>query len=204
MFDFKVLRAMESRTEVLRFSAYRTPDDLAGKRKPITSLMEAGEARYYHVSFFMPTLSGPGKFIDRTDVQFDLSNPQYPFAEPIAWVLSNPKPWSPHFHPGGSICTGDVWQKDGHMLLAHLALHVARLLNFDEVPREAGYVGYNGAAIAYWRTTMKLGRVTPDLKYPPLPSDLLFDLSPPAKPVFVAKAGVSAPSTALFARKAGG
>ena len=52
------------------------------------------------------------------------------------------------------------------MLLAHAIVHVARLLNCDEKDRPEDYVGYNEAAITYWRRTLRCRPLTPGLKYP--------------------------------------
>jgi hypothetical protein len=66
------------------------------------------------------------------------------------------------------------------MLLGELIVHIAKLLNFDEVARGGGYVGYNGEAIEYWKTDLEYLPITPNLPYPELPHDMLFTL--PAAP----------------------
>ena len=63
-----------------------------------------------------------------------------------------------------------MWKDSrGKMLFGELVVHVAKLLNFDEIPRSENYGGFNPAAAEYWRT--KLGRqpITRNLPYPPLP-----------------------------------
>jgi len=55
------------------------------------------------------------------------------------------------------------------MLFAQLAIHTARLLNYDEKKPPFGYTGWNGAAIAYWRDMLQYRPITPGLEYPELP-----------------------------------
>jgi hypothetical protein len=176
--DFKVVSQLE--TDIFRITAYRSGDDLRSGIRPIVSLADADQATHYRVDYFIPTLVGPGKIHGSTTVHFDLmSGGNYPFTEPTCWVISEPFPWSPHFWRQRPICIGSMWRDArGHILLAHLIIHVARLLNFDEVGHSPGYEGWNRQAIDYWKNVMKCQPVTAGLRYPALPIDITHGIQP--------------------------
>jgi hypothetical protein len=86
-------------------------------------------------------------------------------------------PWTPHFQQGAVVCIGDLWDEEtGKTLLGHLVRHHARLLNWDERARGNGYVGWNGAAIAWHRQHYGAEPLTPGLSYPELPSKLVYGI----------------------------
>ena len=58
------------------------------------------------------------------------------------------------------------------MLLGQLMVHVAKLLNFDEIPRTDNYGGYNREAAEYWRSELHRQPINPQLVYPPLPAEI--------------------------------
>jgi hypothetical protein len=80
-------------------------------------------------------------------------------------------PWTPHFSRNRPICTDEeIWlAAKGRLLLGHWLVHVAKLLNFDEIPRTENYGGYNPDAAAYWRAKLNRQPLTPDFPYPVLP-----------------------------------
>jgi hypothetical protein len=168
--DWSVIMSM--RCETFDATAHRSRDDLQRNRNPIRDLNNAHEARFYRLVFNIPTLGPNGARLLQTVIGADLGVPDYPVAEPRLWVISEPRPWSPHFAPSGTICTGTMWcSAHGHCLLGHEVQHLARLLNWDEdvLGNRPGYTGYNGAAIRYWRTHYHSRPLTPHLRYPVLP-----------------------------------
>jgi hypothetical protein len=171
-FDYEVVTRMAN--SVMRLTAYRNGTDLKAGTHPITTEAEAHQARHYRVEYRIKTLAGRGEYMDLTVVHVDLlCNGNYPYSEPACWVLSQPVPWSPHFKSGYPICLGEIWKEaKGNILLGQLLIHIARLLNFDEVARSGGYAGWNASAIAYWKQVLHLQPITPGLAYPVLPSDL--------------------------------
>ncbi|HEX8335483.1 MAG TPA: hypothetical protein VF621_02065, partial [Pyrinomonadaceae bacterium] len=122
------------------------------------------------------------------------ANKNYPFSEPGCYVESR-MPWSPHFLKGRPICLGEIWQQaQGTMLLGQLLVHIAKLLNFDEVARGGGYVGYNGEAIEYWKRVLGYQAITKNLPYPELPPEIIH--TPTPKKGFVRKGVTGLPGTA--------
>jgi hypothetical protein len=76
-----------------------------------------------------------------------------------------------------------MWEDaSGKMLLGPLMVHVAKLLNFDEIPRSDNYGGYNPQAAEYWRTQLKRQPINPHLVYPNLPADVSPVPPPPIRP----------------------
>lgn len=177
-FDYEVVTKM--RCSTMTFSAYRSVDDFRARRRPITALTEGHLATDYLVEYHIKTLVSAGHFSDRTLVHIDLlASGNYPYNEPVSWVISRPMPWSPHFHEKYPICTGEMWrQQGGNILLGHLIIHIAKLLNFDEVARGGGYVGYNAEATRYWTRELNGRPITPSLIYPVLPADLVHGEEP--------------------------
>ncbi len=130
------------------FEAYRTSADLESSSDPVARTADAGEASKYRMTLRVPTLIGPGEFRPETVFGVDLDVRDYPLAEPLTWIISDPVPWSPHFQKGSPICIGaEFWTaRKGHVTLGDLVIHVARLLNWDEKGRGGGYVGWNPEA----------------------------------------------------------
>lgn len=195
--DFRIVSLMKS--PLMKVIAYRDVDDLYGRRDPIVSEDEGHLATHYLVEYNIKTLVGRGTYSDRTLVHIDLlADYNYPFTEPCCYVVDSTLPWSPHFLEGAPICLGELWsQARGNMLLGHLLVHIAKLLNFDEVARGGGYVGWNGEAVEYWREVLGEQPITKNLPYPALP-----DLNPlPASPTFVRRKTNQAPAPAFQIRK---
>ena len=173
--DFQVCQYMFG--TIFTGEAYRTTSDLEKRSNKITSLSEGHLAKKYRVDFHVKTLIGPSKFADLTTIGFDLDVDNYPFGTPITWLISAHVPYSPHFRQGAPVCLGDtstgIWPSSkGHMLLGQLFVHIARLLNWDEVALDSGYVGWNGEAIAYYKRVYKGRPITEGLQYPVLPPHL--------------------------------
>lgn len=164
--DFAVATAMSG--DLMEVSAHRTLSDAQAGAALIVDPADARLARFYRVTFNVRTLVGRGTYRDFTVVVFDLlANGNYPFTDPASWVISRPLPWSPHFRDGSVICLGEIWSgSKGDILLGHLLNHVAKLLNFDEVARGGGYVGWNAEATSYWRNEMAEKPITLGLVYP--------------------------------------
>jgi hypothetical protein len=177
-FDYQVTSQMQS--PIMEIAAYRSAEDLRAQRNPITAVEEGHQAKHYLAHYHVKTLIGPDRYSLNTSVHFDLlAQGDYPYTEPVGWVISDKIPWTPHFLTGKPICLGPIWKSSqGRMLFGQLLVHVAKLLNFDEVPREKNYVGWNPKAIEYWRTTLNMQPITPELIYPVLPN-----LSPTSIPV---------------------
>jgi hypothetical protein len=155
-------------SEVLDVDGYVSREALARGDLGTSEDGASGRILLYLVRYRFPVLVGAGETIDGATALFNAGVFDYPFTAPIASVTSAPLPWSPHVEPkSGLVCQGFGWQRSrGSMLLAHAIVHVARLLNCDEEDREPSYVGYNAAAIKYWRTTMGSRPLTPGLRYP--------------------------------------
>lgn len=142
-------------------------------RAPWLHVLAQDDARGYTVTYGFPTLADAGVFVTNVRVRFDLlAGGNYPYTEPHAQVVSRPQPWGPHVQPGsGWLCTGNAWKEArARMLLAHLVIQVARLLNFDEPDNGSGHM--NSAAASWWRSHYHGRPLNPDLAYPILPIDL--------------------------------
>lgn len=168
--DYQLVVKM--RSPLMTITAYRNADDLEKRRNPIVSEEEGHLATHYLVDYYIRTLAGPDEYSDKTSVKFDLlANGNYPYTIPVCYVTSSRLPWTPHFKAGNiPICTDhDMWEAaKGRLSLAHWVIHVAKLLNFDEIPRAENYGGFNPEAARYWREKLKKQPLTP-LEYPPLP-----------------------------------
>jgi hypothetical protein len=170
--DYRVI--MKMRSPLVSIRAYRNADDLRSRLQPIVSEDEGHLAAYYLADYHIRTLIGPDQFSDKTSVLFDLlANNNYPFSEPSCWVTSIPVPWSPFFKEGYPICIGGMWHEaKGAMLLGQLIVHIAKLLNFDDISRSESYGGYHAEAVNYWRTNLGHQPITPNLPYPVLPDSV--------------------------------
>ncbi|HEX8597041.1 MAG TPA: hypothetical protein VF952_00810 [Chloroflexia bacterium] len=195
--DYRV--ASELNNAAVSVEAYRSPEDLKQRQNPITDEADGHLAAHYLVHYHIKTLAGVGEFSSLTVVHYDLlANGNYPYSVPGCWVISEPMPWSPHFRVGAPVCVGEIWEEaKGKILLGHLILHVARLLNFDEVARGGGYVGWNAEAIHYWREQLQLQPITPSLVLPPMPLDKTHGLTfSKAMPGFKAKGSTASATNA--------
>lgn len=176
-FDYRVLSAM--RCPVFDFAAYRNGSDLQRRRNPITSEGEAGGASKYCFVLRVRTHISATAFADVTEIGVDTDVIDYPRKPPQTSIISDHVPWSPHFIKNGPVCLGDeLWPKDGHITLGHLAIHLARLLNWDEKGRGSGYRGWNGKAIEHHKRVYGGRPINPALIYPVLPAWLYGGLEP--------------------------
>jgi hypothetical protein len=169
--DYQVVVKM--RSPLMSVTAYRNAEDLEKRRNPIVSEEEGHLATHYLVDYYIRTLVGRDEYSDKTSVKFDLlANGNYPYTIPGCFVTSSRMPWTPHFQEGVPICTDhNMWEEaQGRMLLGDWVVHVAKLLNFDEIPRTESYGGLNPDAARYWREKLKMQPLTPNLQYPPLPT----------------------------------
>jgi hypothetical protein len=171
-FDYRV--AMPMRYKLMELSAHRKAKDARAHKNAISDPAEANKAKHYRIVYRIKTLVGLAKYHDLTVVHIDLlANGNYPFSNPSCWVISKPMPWSPHFKEGAPICIGDIWnQAKGEILLGHLLIHIAKLLNFDEEAHRGGYVGWNGASVRFWKKKFKERPITQGLTYPSLPLEI--------------------------------
>jgi hypothetical protein len=170
--DYRVV--MKMRCPIMTVEAYRNADDLAIRSNLILSEDESHLATHYRIDYSIKTLVGPDRFSQRTSVKIDLlGNNNYPYSAPLCWVISSEIPWSPHFRQGFPICIShELWTATpGRLLLGSLLVHIAKLLNFDELPYDGNYEygGYTPEAAAYWRTKLNRQPITPTLMYPVLP-----------------------------------
>ena len=166
-FDDEVIRSMLP-SPVLHVEGYKTLEDIGAGRTASAADAVRGKILYYAAWYRFPILIGPGETTDEAVAVFNANVKEFPFSPPLAHITSTPLPWSPHVRPDdGLICQGEAWMRArGSMLLAHAIVHVARLLNCDEKDRPSTYVGYNEAAITYWRNSMGCRPLTPGLQYP--------------------------------------
>lgn len=173
VFDWKTLNKMSR--GCYSFTSHATVQEAELGKNVIRKEADARHALHVRARFDIPTLVGPGQYNRPTIIRIDASDPSYPFREPTAWpeVREGSRiPWSPHFHERLPVCLGTIWRSDGKVLLAHLVIHLAKLLNYDEYLADE-YGGYNPKAMQWWRSN--LGRpLNPDLVYPSLPADLLY------------------------------
>lgn len=155
----------------IRVTAHRSAADARSGVRPIASGSGAAP-EHYRVIYEFETLRGPGLRHRPTIVHFDLmANGSYPFSEPICRTVGEVTPWTPHFHEVYPICIGAGWPKQtapdaGEALAVDLVRHIAKLLNFDEPLPAAGYSGYNGPAIDWWRKQNRCRPLNPGLLYP--------------------------------------
>jgi hypothetical protein len=202
--DFRVLTAMGERCPLIDVEAYASAGDLRARRNRITDPASAHRAAHYRIAYRIKTLTGPGRFADETVIHIDAETANYPFTAPASWVLTE-VPYSPHFKAGTVVCIGDLWDPSGRTLLGHLVRHHAKLLNWDERARGGGYVGWNGAAIAYHRSKYGSKPLTPGVAYPEIPEDVAYGIAAEATEVAddlfggAARRGRPAAPSGLFA-----
>lgn len=174
--DYRVITAMAERCPTLEVEAYASASDLKLRRNRITEPTDGHLAAHYRTTHKIPTLVGPGQFAPETVIRIDAEVAGYPSTPPASWVLTK-TPWSPHFR-AESICIGQIWEAPENVLLGHMVRHHARLLNWHEIARGGGYVGWNGAAIEYHRKHYGT-RPLNDVRYPEIPEDIAFGIASP-------------------------
>lgn len=148
------------------------------RRAPATEAeLAGGRATYWTVEYRFPMLAGPGRALQSATAIFNLlAGGNYPSTQPAVTFVSRPFPWCGHVRPSnGVVCLGEGWGRaQGQILLAHLVVHVMRLVNFDEPPAADGN---NEEALLYGRDVLHGGPLHPDLSYPALPADILHGVS---------------------------
>lgn len=182
---FDYLVAMKMSCPIMTVTPYRTDEDLQRRRNPIVSEADGRLATHYLVDYNVKTLIDRGVYHDRFSVKFDLlANGNYPYSRPGCYVISSKMPWTPHFRKNLPICIDhNMWEDaQGKMLLGSLMVHVAKLLNFDEIPRSDAYGGYTPEAAEYWRANLNRQPINPNLVYPPLPAEISSVPAPAIRP----------------------
>ena len=168
--DERMMALINTDPAPMRVSAHRTANDA---RRGVNAIAcGSGPApEHYRVVYAFDTLSARDVRHSPTVVHIDLlANGGYPFSEPVCRTVGV-TPWTPHFSSHYPICIGDGWpdqtaRNAGTKLAVDLAVHIARLLNFDEPRPKPGYHGYNGAAIDWWRRAHDCRPLNPNLRYP--------------------------------------
>lgn len=159
------------------------------RRAPATEAeLAGGRATYWTVEYRLPMLAGPGRALTSATAVFNLlAGGEYPTTPPAVTFVSRPFPWCGHvMASNGSVCLGEGWLRaQGQILLAHLVVHVMRLVNFDE-PRAAD--GNNWEALRYGREVLHERPLHPDLTYPALPADILHGVGDDDSPAAAASA----------------
>jgi hypothetical protein len=173
--DYRVNMAMAERCPLLEVEAYASASDLKARRNKITDVAQAHRAAHYWTKYKIPTLVGPGRFVDETIIHVDGEVSGYPTTPPASWVLTQ-IPYSPHFRAGTVVCIGTIWDAPESVLMGHVIRHNARLLNWHEVARGGGYVGWNGEAIAYHRKHYGTKPLNDGIQYPEIPEDVAFGI----------------------------
>lgn len=177
-FDLRVLSDM--RCETFDFEAYRTRPDLTARRSKVTDPAAGADVTHYRWIFRIPTPVSKDRFAPVTEIGVNTDVTDYPRNPPGTEILSSHVPWSPHFKNNAPVCIGpEIWgPRDGHIVLGELAVHIAHLLNWDEVGRGPGYVGWNAAAIEHHKKFYGGRPIDPNIRYPVLPAWLFGEEEP--------------------------
>jgi hypothetical protein len=164
--DHRMLAALDADSCPIHVSGHRSAADVRTDRDPVP-VGNAEPPAHFRVTYDFDTIRGPGQRHRPTVVHVaPLTSPSYPATPPSAWVVSDVVPWTPHFAARVPVCHGShVWIPYRTQLVDYV-IHIGKLLNFDEPPPIPGYHGYNGAAVDYWRETMKLAPLNPGLRFP--------------------------------------
>jgi len=189
---------------IMQVLAFKNDGDMSRRQNQVLSEDQGHLATHYLVDYHVRTLIGPGQYSEKTTIKFDLqANGNYPFTVPGVFVLENetPIPWTPHFKSRTPICIDhDVWDEgQGTVLLGQLMVHVAKLLNFDEIPRSENYGGYTPAAAAYWRSELGRRPITENLQYPVLPAEIINGIAAIPRGAFQPRL-VQPPSPDIFSK----
>jgi hypothetical protein len=195
--DFRIVRDMAC--ETFEAEAYQTNSDRLARKNRVVAEAHASRASKYRFVFRIPTMVDRDVFVPVTEIGVDTDVPDYPLKEPGTSILSSHVPWSPHFKQGLPVCIGgEFWgPKQGHVTLGHLALHLSRLLNWDEKGRGPGYAGWNGAAVAHHRDKYHGAPLNPDTVYPVLPAWLYGATARPMSFTFLGQQPLAAEFTFL-------
>lgn len=179
-FDLRVLSEMRCGT--FDFEAYRTLADLQARRGRVTDPSAGAHVTHYRWIYRIRTHISKNKFSPKTEIGVNTDVTDYPRQEPGTWIISADVPWSPHFMKGAPVCIGpEIWSmRDGYITLGELAIHIAHMLNWDEIGRGRGYVGWNPAAVKHHRDFYGGKPINPDLDYPVLPAWLTGESQAPS------------------------
>ncbi len=191
-FDLRVLTDM--RCPTFDFEAYRTRADLEARRSRVTNPADGATVTKYRWIFRIPTHISRDQFAPVTEIGVNTDVTDYPRKPPGTDILSSHVPWSPHFMKNAPVCVGnEIWgPRAGYIVLGELAIHIAHLLNWDEVGRGPGYSGWNGEAIAHHKSFYRGRPINPNTIYPVLPGWLAGDQ--PATPTFQVVNGGQGPN----------
>lgn len=192
-FDLRVLSDM--RCPTFDFEAYRSEADLQRRQRIVTDPGGGATVSRYRWIFHVRTHISRTRFAATTEIGVNTDVTDYPSVPPLTWIISSHVPWSPHFLQGAPVCLGDeLWEPTGgHITLGELAIHIARLLNWDEKGRGQGYEGWNGDAVEYHQTHYGGQPINPKLSYPTLPSWLTGDPKPEPSFQIVSQSGMVDP-----------
>src|SRR5687767_1859627 len=84
--DYQVV--MRMKTPLINVTAYRNAEDLAKRHNPIMSEDQGHLATHYIADYRIKTLAGPGEYMEKTSVKFDLlANGNYPYSWPGCFVI---------------------------------------------------------------------------------------------------------------------
>ena len=199
---------MDMRCSIMDVAAYHSKDEASRGVNAITRESDSTDAWFYRVTYRIKTLVAENRYSeperDPVIILVDLNaHGDYPFSRPESYVIGSTVPWSPHFARGVPVCfelPGRVWAATGKTTLAHLLLHFARLINFDEVIADPNYVGYNPEAVAFWRTALRSRSIVPELSYPVLPAWFFGANAPAMNAKGAVKAALSGSPVASGAR----
>lgn len=168
------------RCETFDFAAYRTGADLEARRGEVTDPSKGADVTHYRWIYHIRTHISRDEFAPTTEIGVNTDVADYPRREPGTWIISAHVPWSPHFLKNTPVCIGsEIWStKDGHIVLGELAIHIAHMLNWDEIGRGPDYGGFNRPAADHHRNFYGGRPIDPNVAYPVLPAWLSGDQEP--------------------------
>ncbi len=164
---------MPLQSQVMQVTAYRSLGDLERGRPATGDDGQKGLVGVYAIDYRFPMLAGPNQPLERAVVVYNLlAGNNYPFTPPDAQIVSRPVPWCVHSAPSGFLCIGEVWEdRDGEMIAAEYALHIAHIFNFDEPDLEEKQHVVDAGAVKFWREVLQ-SKPLSDVRYPSLPLDV--------------------------------
>jgi hypothetical protein len=200
--DHRLMAALDRADCPIRVSGHRTAEQARSGEAPV-SVGDPTPPAHYRVVYDFDTLSGPGRRYRPTVIHIaPLASGDYPALPPGAWVVGEVIPWTPHFAANVAVCHGaHVWIPNRTQVVDY-AIHLGKLLNFDEPPPVPGYHGYNRQAVAYWRSTMALRPLDPELRFPQIRAEDVSsaDLAAPGVAPAPGRFGRAEPSTSSGGR----
>ena len=164
--DHRLLAALDASEFPIRVSGHRSAEDARTSQNPVL-VGDRVPPAHFRIVYDFDTLRAPDVRHRPTVVHVaPLANGGYPRTEPGAWVVGDVIPWTPHFTANQPICHGERMWISNKTQLVDYVIHIGKLLNFDEPPPPPGYIGWNRAAIEYWRDKLKHRPLDPSLRYP--------------------------------------